>query len=153
VIINPPDELQQMLRAVGKRIESYIPSGCGFALFLFVADGAATFYISNGVRGDMFKLMREHLKYVEWMPHEGSMHGVVRDDQNFSTRDFREVMEEPLRRIRRIVKMNTPDGTEHAALVFEWQAGGSVAYETTVGRDTMVMRIRAWLDAAEAQQS
>lgn len=150
-----PDELKQALRPMAERIASHVPPSCGFALFLYhlLARGHVV-YLSNAQRDDMLKLLREHLDHIEALPppaHEpppGDQH----HDESYESRAFRQAMQDPFRRIHRVVKLHVPDEVEYAVLIFDWAAPGHVTYNSSVPLDKMLTMTRAWLAYAEKQQ-
>lgn len=63
------EQLETHLRDIGHSIQEKLPKGWGFSLFLFsFGEGGATFYISDGVREDVLKAMKEFIEKQEAMP-------------------------------------------------------------------------------------
>jgi hypothetical protein len=64
---------KEYLREMAKVVESKLPDRHGFIVFAFPFDGGRMFYLSNAVREDAIKALKEWLIQVsgeeEWMKH------------------------------------------------------------------------------------
>lgn len=62
----PPEDLQMIMTDIGHMIGGALPKGYGFNLLIFdFGGGGSTYYISNGQRQDILKLMKEFITKQE----------------------------------------------------------------------------------------
>lgn len=54
-------EIEELLRSLGRRIGREMPEGWGFTVFLFQNEGKSIFYISTAERESMLMAMKEFI--------------------------------------------------------------------------------------------
>jgi hypothetical protein len=149
-------DIKELLRPMANLIGERLPTTCGYALFLFHVHGPnSTIYISNAQRREMLDLLDEHIAFMARTSAANQPAPIGapgrHDDESFASRAFRESLQEPFRRIDRIIRLHAPDGVGYALIVFEWKSDG-LAYITSESRDETLRMIRAWRDYARTQQ-
>ena len=55
------EEMEELLRAIGKNLHNELPGGWGFGLFIFQFRGEGFFWISDANRADMIRALREFI--------------------------------------------------------------------------------------------
>lgn len=145
--------IKELLRPMANLIGARLPASCGYALFLFHVHGRGnTIYISNARRPEMLDLVDEHIAFMARAPTADTRDPqALHDDQSFESRAFREALQEPFKRIHRIIRMNGPDGIGYCVIAFEWTDKG-LAYISSETREDTLRMIRAWRDYARKQQ-
>lgn len=149
--------IKDLLRPMGEQLRSRLPESCGYALFLFhVGIRGSVLYMSSAQRADMFAMLHELLGHIEQSPPSAAA-GTSRsaqhnDDQSATTRAFRLAMQEPFRRMRRIIRYGLPRETEYALILFEYGEGDGCAWETSIAAGEWLPMVRAWLEDAQQRE-
>ena len=62
----PNEEIEALLKDLGKSLKNRMPEGWGFNLMIFsYGEGGSMFYLSSAQRNDMIKAMREFVDKFE----------------------------------------------------------------------------------------
>lgn len=144
--------LIDILNALQGLLKAQCPEGIGYSLWVLQgepekADVASMLYVSSGNRADVCTMLEETmLKSLPRWTSSDDM-GTPVADETSASRAFRESHATTLQRMRRIVKLNFPDDPpyDHVLILFDYQAGGNMAYDTSLHRAVLGSRLAYWV--------